>query len=188
MSLIPKRLDFLNHAGQLPLLLATGLQYTGIKEYPTKINNNPTIMEMAKRVKVADIYKNDETAWCALFIFFLLIVTGKPLPGVGADRYNYLRAKTFIGWGSSIGKGELKLGDIVVYQRPDGFHVAIFIAYATNGNHIIFGGNQSNSVSFMEISHTRWVYGGRYYKTGPPASVKKYIVDDSGLKLSTNEA
>lgn len=188
MSLLPVRLQFLDKAGQLPLLLSTGLQYQGIKEYPTKINNNPVIMEMARRVGVSSIYKNDETAWCALFIFFLMIATGKPLPGIGADKYNYLRAKTFIGWGSSIGKSEMKLGDIVVYQRPDGFHVAIFIAYAKNGNHIIFGGNQTNSVTFAEISNKRWVYAGRYYKTGPPPSVRQYFVDDSGLVMSKNEA
>lgn len=187
MSLIPARYDFLNHVGQLPQLFATGLQYIGIKEYPTKANNNPVILDMAKRVGVEKIYTNDEIAWCALFIFFLLIVTGKPLPSVGSDKYNYLRAKTFIGWGSSVKKDALMFGDIVVYKRPDGYHVAIFIAYTKQGNHIIFGANQSNSVTFTEIGQDRWQYGGRYYKTGAPVSVKKYVVDGTGL-LSTNEA
>lgn len=187
MSLIPARFDFINHAGQLPQLFAAAVQYIGIKEYPTKANNNPVIMEMAKRVGVSKIYTNDEMAWCALFIFFLLIVTGKPLPPIGNDVYNYLRAKTFIGWGESVGKNDLMFNDIVVYERPDGFHVGIFIAYTKSGNHIVFGGNQSNSVGFAELPHGRWKYGGRYYKTGAPVSVRKYVVDDTGL-LSINEA
>ena len=185
MSLQPEYQWVLN-IGTLPKLLQVGLKYYGTHEIKGP-QNNPVIMGMAKRVGVADIYTSDDKqAWCALFMFNLCIEAGKPLPPVGKDRNNFLRAYTFTRYGKAVARGDERLGDIAVFTRKNGNHVAIIIA-ETDTTFIVYGGNQDNQVGFAEIEKGRLAYCGRYYETAAPASAVKYRMDSSGL-ISTNEA
>ena len=52
-------------------LLQEAFKYYGIKEVPGK-GSNPIILGMAKTLGVDNIYKDDDTAWCALFMCFIL--------------------------------------------------------------------------------------------------------------------
>lgn len=183
---LPLKYQWVLKIGTLPKLLENGLKYYGVHEIKGK-ENNPVIMEMANRVGVSDIYtSDDEQAWCALFMFNLLIESGKPLPPVGKDKNNYLRAYTFTRYGSSVPRGEEKLGDVAVFTRKNGNHVGIVIA-VTKTTIIVYGGNQSDQVGFTEIDKSRLAYCGRYYQTAAPASAVQYIMDSSG-EVSTNEA
>lgn len=166
-------------------MVEAGLKLLGTKEIPGQ-KSNPLILQMAKETGVSDIYKNDDTSWCALFQNYICKITGKPTLNPGKDKYNLLRAKSFSDWGNPVVRGEEKLGDILVFKRPGGFHVGMYIAESPVTFYVL-GGNQSNSVTITEIAKARLGAARRYYKTGPPVSVKKYYLDASG-KVSTNEA
>ena len=182
--MIPKKFNWLTTIGVLPRLVQAAIEYIGLKEVPGQ-KNNPVIMQMAEAVGVADIYKNDDTSWCALFISFLCKKTNKPLP-LTKDKYDYIRAAWFLKYGNPVRSGDEKLGDILVFQRTGGNHVGIYIAESKDTFYVL-GGNQGNSVSIAEISKFRLREARRFYATGGPASVKKYYLDTSG-KVSTNEA
>lgn len=175
---------FLSNIGTLPVLLSSALQYLGIREIPGK-KNNPVIMNMAKQLGIDDIYINDDTSWCGLFMSFLFLITGKPMPNLKGDRYNYLRAAWFIGYGHPVIRGEEMLSDVLIFKRPGGHHVGLYIAESKN-TFFVLGGNQSNSVSIDELDKNRLVSARRLYRSGIPDSVKKYFLDTSG-KVSTNE-
>jgi len=182
---LPQKYQWLETIGTLPKLVSAGLQYLGIKEIPGA-KSNPVILDMAAGLGISSIYKNDDVSWCALFINHILRITGKPPLDYGKDKYNLLRAKYLVNWGAPVPHGDEMLGDIAIFNREGGGHVAIIIA-ETGSTFIVLGGNQSNSVSFTEISKTRLASCRRYYSIAAPTSVKKYIMDSSG-KLSTNEA
>lgn len=165
-----------------PKLIAEALFYFGIKEIPGA-KSNDIILGFAKKLGVADIYKNDDVAWCALFICYLCKVTGKPMPFTS---YDCLRARSFERWGNHVDVGNIMYGDILVFNRPEGFHVAICIA-ETETTFIVLGGNQSNSVTFTEIAKDRLYCARRFYSIAPPVNVKKYVVNSAGI-LSSNEA
>lgn len=182
---LPPRFQWLNDIGPLPKMLDILLQYNGIKEVPG-MKSNPIILEMARDLGIGDIYTNDDISWCALLINHGIRLAGKPPVDHKGDRYNLLRAKWLLNWGNKVFPGEEKLGDIGIFDRPGGGHVAIIVA-ETAGTFIVYGGNQSNQVNFTEIAKSRLVGCRNYYSIGPPASVKKYFMDSTG-KLSTNES
>jgi uncharacterized protein (TIGR02594 family) len=185
MANLPDKFKFLNEIGVLPKMVSAALQYLGIKEIPGS-KSNPVILDMAKGLGIADIYKDDDISWCALFINHLMRITGKPLVDVKKDKYNYLRAKYMLNWGNIVPKGEEKLGDILIFDREGGGHVGIYIA-DSDTTFYVCGGNQSNSVSIMELSKSRLLGTRRYYSIAAPESAKKYHIDSTG-HLSTNEA
>ncbi len=182
--MLPVKYAWLEEIGTLPKLLASGLQYIGIKEIPGA-KSNPVILDMARGLGVSDIYTNDDQSWCALFINHLIRINGKPPVDTKGDRYNLLRAKWLANWGAAVIHGEEKIGDLGIFERPGGGHVGIIIA-ETGSTFVILGGNQSNSVSFTEIAKTRLIACRNYYATNPPESVKQYHMDSTG-QLSVNE-
>lgn len=182
---LPAKYKWLATIGPLPRMIENALTLFGIKEVKGTANN-PAIMKMAKEVGVDDIYKNDDVSWCALFQFYICKISNKPLIQANGDKYNLLRAKTFASWGNPVVSGEEMLGDILVFKRPGGFHVGMYIG-ESNKSFFVLGGNQGNQVSITEILKTRLVACRRFYTTAAPASVKKYKMDSSG-KFSSNEA
>lgn len=181
--MLPKKYSFLESIGPLPVMVETGLNYLGIKEYPGKNSNNRAIMQMAQELGIANIYKNDEIAWCGLFVAYVMKVSGKPMHYTG---YEILRAASFVSWGDPVARGEEKLGDVLVFTRPGGNHVGFYIAESATTFHVL-GGNQSNAVTITEILKGRLTASRRFYSIGPPESAKKYFIDASG-KVSENEA
>lgn len=184
--MLPAKYNWLNKIGPLPRLVATAIQYLGIKEVPGK-GSNPIILNMAKQIGLANVYTDDDISWCAVFINFICFIAKKPLSNKNGDIYNLMRANSFTSWGVAVEIKDIQLGDIVVLSREGGFHVIIALAKTKSGNIIGIGGNQSNMVSIAEFDVKRAVAARRFYATAAPASVKQYIVDDEG-KLSTNEA
>jgi len=78
------------------------------------------------------------------------------------------------------------LGDILVYWRPKGHHVGMYIAESV-GTFLTLGGNQGNAYSAVEIEKSRLLAARRFYAIAPPASVKKYYIQPSG-EVSENES
>lgn len=186
--MLPQKYSWLTQIGTLPKLVSAAIQLLGIKEYPGLKNNNQVIMNMAKEIGAGEIYKNDEMSWCAVLMFYLLKICGKPFPPLKDPTYDLVRAESFINYGEPVEKGQERLGDIGVFNRPGGHHVALIIAQSEKTFHIL-GGNQSNMVCFIEISKDRLQEARRFYLVGAPESAKKPLpfIDSSG-KLSVNES
>lgn len=174
--------QFLSDIGVLPKMVTEAMKYLGLKEIPGK-ESNAIILGMAKELGISNLYTNDDIAWCALFMAYICKKCDKPIPFTGWD---FLRAKSFAKWGNSVKKDDAMLGDVLVFTRRGGGHVGLYIA-ETKNTFVVLGGNQSNSVSFTEISKDRLSNVRRFYAIGAPLSAKKYFVDSTG-KVSTNEA
>lgn len=85
------------------------------------------------------------TPWCAAFVNAVLGAQG--IEGTGK-----LNARSFLNFGTAT--DDPKAGDIVVFSRGTGGqgHVGFFQGYDANGNILVLGGNQSNSVRVSSYS------------------------------------
>jgi uncharacterized protein (TIGR02594 family) len=168
----------------LPRMVAEGLKamQQNIKEIPGA-KSNPLILQMAKDADVSNIYKNDDTPWCAVAHAAIAIRAGKEVPFTGWDR---LRAASFSRFGQEVINPVL--GDTLVFTRAGGGHVGLYIAEDETAYHVM-GGNQANSYNITRISKNRVTAVRRpIYRSGIPLSAKKYTVAPNSEPLSTNEA
>lgn len=180
---ISSKYNWLESIPELPKMVVAALALG--KKDTTEIagvKDNPEIMAMAKRTGVANIYKHDETPWCAMAMCDCAIIAGKDIPFAGYDR---LRAKSFMNFGIPV--SEPMLGDIIVFGRQGGYHVGLYIGEDETHYHVA-GGNQSNQFSIIRIEKTRAVAFRRpIYKIAQPKSVKKIFLEAVG-EISNDEA
>jgi len=180
---LPAHYDWLTALPVLPKMVAEGLKL--LAEDTAEIlgeKDNPVIMALAEEAGVADLYGHDEVAWCALAHTVIALRAGKAVPFQNYDR---LRAASFANWG--ISNATPMLGDTLVFIRPGGAHVGIYIAEDSASYHVM-GGNQSNCYCITRIQKSRLTACRRpIYKSGQPATVLAYQVTGAG-GLSANEA
>jgi uncharacterized protein (TIGR02594 family) len=167
---------------QLPRHLQIALDFMGVAEIVGK-GSNPLILSWAKELGLSDVYEDDDTAWCGLFFAICAKRAGRELP-VFKDKYDYLRALKYAGIWLPVMRGGEGLGDVLIFQRPQGGHIGFYVGESKNTYYVI-GGNQGNKVSISEIAKDRCVAIRRpKYDTFKAVAVH---LDSSG-KLSTNEA
>lgn len=195
--MIPRQYKFLENIGTLPRIVSEGLSLLGVQEVVGK-GSNKTILSWRdllnqNGVKIVG-YSDDDIPWCGLFMAFLSFIRRNVASEVVTSP---LWARSWAKYGNYVGqrvKGVLKfaegqkasLGDILVFFRNGGGHVAVYIAEDDNHYHVL-GGNQNNSVSITRIAKSRCVAVRRPPYTVQPDSVKPYFVDAKGL-VSQNEA
>jgi len=138
---------------------------------------------MAKTAEVDDIYKDDDIAWCGVAHAAIAIEAGKEVP---FKKYDRLRAEKFEGFGNAVAKGEEMFGDTLVFKRPGGYHVGIYIGEDIECFHVM-GGNQGNSYSITRIKKNRLTACRRPHYNNQPIEVKKVWLQATG-KVSDNEA
>lgn len=183
---IPAQYSWLANIPNRPKMIDVGISLLGIKELPGKATNNPIIMNMAKELGIpASVFPNDETPWCAVAQNYVCLKAGKPLSYTSAkkDVYDLLRARSFSTWGND--QAIAMFGDTIVFKRPGGFHVGLYVAEDMTCYHTM-GGNQGNSYSIIRIEKNRAIDIRRFYSIAPPASVRQYMVSPEG-KISMNE-
>lgn len=157
-------------------MVAEGMRLLGTLEVPGP-GNNPVILSWAKELGIAE-YRADETPWCGLFIALLVKRTGR-LP--------VLTPLWALSWRTFGVKAAIpSLGDILVFKRPGGGHVGLYIAEDAQAYHVL-GGNQDNRVSITRIAKSRLVDARRPIYSSQPDSVKPYHLTATG-ELSNNEA
>ncbi len=169
----------------LPRHMTIALGLVGTKEI-VGTKHSETILGWAKELGLGDIYTNDELAWCGLFFAYVMKLAGREVKLNTKDSYDYLRALKYQSMPNviKVAKGEEKVGDILIFQRPEGGHIA-FNAGETKDAFVCLGGNQSNMVCLTNISKSRLVASLRpNYETYKPFLA---LVDNEG-KLSSNEA
>jgi uncharacterized protein (TIGR02594 family) len=142
----------------------------GQREKASLAKNNPRILEYLRTVPylaqletkegsgihLSDV---DETAWCACFVNWCLINSGK-------GGYPSARAKDWLKYGRALDT-PLPGAITVVYKTPrtsadrkttaSGYHVAFYVS-GTNASLTLFGGNQRNQVN--EKSFAGWEVRG----------------------------
>lgn len=191
---LPSNFKWLENIGTLPKMIVEGILLLGIKEIKgTK--SNPVILKFAEDIGVKNIYKNDDTSWCALSHNAIALRAGKKIFGY-KDPYDLLRALAFQKQGAEINKDDWQivapdnavLGDSLIFKRPGGGHIGIYIGESKT-HYIVMGGNQNNEYSFTRIDKKRLVAVRRpTYKIAMPGAVKKYFLENSGVPITSNEA
>lgn len=162
-----------------PRHLVEAVKLIGTKEIPG-LKHNPAIMTWAQEVGIADIYKNDETAWCGLFMAITMLRAGRePL-----RRYAAIRAREWANYGVKADRAEL--ADILVFVRPGGGHVGYYVGEDDLCYHVL-GGNQSNMVNIIRIEKARCIAIRRVPYNNKPGNIRPVLLASTGL-ISSNEA
>lgn len=111
----------------------------GVKEVSGK-KHNPCIVWYASftTLKATD----DETPWCSSFMCAMAFLGGQPSTKSAA-------AKSWLNYGLP---GDGSKGDIAIFKRSGGHHVAFVNKPFKTGDKVInvLGGNQGNAVSIMD--------------------------------------
>lgn len=163
-----------------PAILREALNCYGIAEFKGDANN-PIIIEWAKEVGgwIGSWYTQDSVPWCGLFIAVCAKRAGFPF------NQKALSALEWANWGDRAPVP--MLGDVLVFKRPSGGHVGIYVGEDHACFHVL-GGNQSDAVNVMRIDKSRLVAARRCpWKISQPANVRVVKLAATG-KVSENEA
>jgi len=160
-----------------PKMLIEFLKVYGTKE-TVGTGDNPVILDWAKELGLK-AYTHDSIAWCGLEQAIIASRAGKPVPKDPLWAANWLH----FGEPANVAK----LGYTLVFKRPGGNHVGIYLAEDNQCYHV-GGGNQSDMVRISRIDKIRCI-GIRkpMYHTAEPSNVRQIFVDATG-EVSTNEA
>lgn len=128
-------------------LLSTANKYIGTKEVAGSVHN-PAIVKMYSEVGFPGV-KDDETAWCAAFVGFILKKAGMPY-------MKSLSARSYLKYGKKL--TEPKEGAIAVFWRgkPDGWQG--HVGFVTKWDHKyiwVLGGNQNNEVNETKMERSK---------------------------------
>lgn len=173
MSKLPKMYEWLN-AEPAPHMLLEALKLYGTLEKAGSADN-PDILAWAKELGLKD-YTHDSIPWCGLFIGIVAHRAGRPLAA------SPLWARSWSDWGTKSPKAAL--GDVLVFVRNGGGHVALYVGEDSDYYHCL-GGNQGDAVSIVRISKERCIAVRRFYSVGVPANVRSVKLAASGTP-STN--
>lgn len=159
-----------------PKMITEALKLYGTRERQGS-GNNPVILEWARELGLRD-YTADSIPWCGLFVSICAHRAGKPLAA------SPLWARSWAKWGSP--SPDAALGDVLVFARNGGGHVALYVGEDENYYHCL-GGNQGDAVSIVRVSKSRCIAVRRFYSAGAPANVRPVNLAANGTP-STNEA
>ena len=160
-----------------PKMLREALKLYGTLE-ASGDEDNPTILAWAAELGLSAIYSHDVVPWCGLYLAVVAHRAGKPIPDLP------LRALSWADFG--VHSPAPALGDVLVFRRQAGGHVALYVGQDSEAYHCL-GGNQSDSVCIRRIDRDR-IYAVRRpdYKMTPP-NVRPICLDVAG-ELSRNES
>lgn len=178
-DLLPKQYEFLKEEDG-PKILKEALLWYGTEEFPGEANN-PIIIEWAKEVGgwIGTWYTQDSVPWCGLFVAMVAKRAGFPFT------QKALSALEWANWGKP--EALAMLGDVLVFKRPSGGHVGIYVGEDSECYHVL-GGNQSDMVNIARIDKKRVVAIRRCsWKTKQPDNVRRIFLTADG-KVSQNES
>lgn len=175
-----------------PKMLVAALSLYGTLEKPG-LGNNPQILAWADEVGkafptnynrwAADFYAHDSIAWCGLGMAISAVRAGRQPPD------KYLSALAWANGGDGWVKvpvNEAMLGDILVFKRTGGGHVAMYVGEDTTHFHIL-GANQDDAFNIRRKAKAQCVGVIRPAYQNRPANVRKIRLAATGV-LSNSEA
>jgi uncharacterized protein (TIGR02594 family) len=158
-------------------MLLEALKLYGTKEQPGN-SDNPEIIAWAAETGLSRVYSRDSIPWCGTFMAVVAHRAGKDFPDAPLWALNWAK------FGVSVPKP--MLGDVIVFKRPEGGHVALYVGEDKAYWHVL-GGNQSDAVTVTRIAKNRAVAYRRPVYTIQPANVRTIKMAADG-PVSTNEA
>ena len=172
--MLPQQYKFLESIS-VPNIIKEALALYGTKEVPGD-KNSPVILGWADEIGgwIGDWYEQDSVPWCGLFV------------GICAKRAGFdvtqkaLSALEWGKWGTPVKAADVALGDVLVFKRDGGGHVALYVGEDATHYHIL-GGNQSDQVNIVRKPKNS-LYAARRcpWKIAQPPSVKKIMLTDAG--------
>lgn len=176
---MPDALSYLDDLGTLPKMVTEGRKLLGVVETPGP-GNSPIIMGWAKELGLSRVYTADAVPWCGLFMALCATRAGKTPPA------NPLWALNWANFGTPA--GQPCLGDILVFTRNGGGHVAMYVGEDRGGYYHTLGGNQSDKVCVTRIAKAR-LHTARKppFAIQMPESREPIILNASG-QISEGEA
>lgn len=160
-----------------PKMITEAIKLYGVKEVPDNADN-PEILNWAEETGLSRVYSHDSVPWCGLFMAIVAKRAGKELPESPLWALNWAK------FGHPVSSAEL--GDVLVFRRVSGGHVALYIG-ETQKTFFCLGGNQSDAVTITQIEKHRCVAVRRPNYSIVPPNVRKIELSPSG-EISTNEA
>lgn len=178
MPNLPKGYEWLNDEPG-PKMLLEALKLYGTHEVAGP-KNNPKIMAWANEVHTT--YPGDATAWCGLGMSITAKRAGWPYHPNG----NALWARNWADWGTK--QSVAMLGDVLVFPRGKGGHVALYVGEDASHYHIL-GFNQGDSVSIVRKPKTPILAIRRApWKTAQPPNVRRVFLSAKGAPVGGSEA
>lgn len=176
---IPAQYEWLLKEGA-PQILVEALNNYGVVEGAGDANN-PLILEWAKELNgwIGEWYTQDSVPWCGLFV----AICAKRA-GFGFNQ-KALSAREWVNWGQPV--TDAMLGDVLVFQRPEGGHVGLYAGEDGECFHVL-GGNQHDMVCITRVDKSRLIAARRcQWKIDQPANVRRIWLAADGA-ISGNEA
>ena len=173
-------MDWLDTIGTLPRMIVEARRLVGTVERAGTANS-PTILAWADEtgLRASDGYNADSIPWCGLFMAVVAQRAGYTYPK------HPLWALNWKGFGTA--DHQPVLGDVLVFVRPGGGHVGLYLGEDKQAYHVL-GGNTADAVGVARIAKTRMVAArAPLYRIGRPASARPYVLSAGGA-LSVNEA
>jgi uncharacterized protein (TIGR02594 family) len=179
MTQVPSPYQYLNSA-ITPKMIVAAVSLHGTIEGPGNADN-PNIIKWAKEagVHLGVDYEHDSIPWCGLFMTVVALRSGYPVPDIS------IRAKSWANFG--IQSTRPMFGDVLVFERDQGGHVALYVGEDKQNFHVL-GGNQHDCVCVTKIDKVRMVTSRRPRYIVTPANVQPVILSSDGKPVSTNEA
>jgi uncharacterized protein (TIGR02594 family) len=109
--------------------------------------------------------------WCAAFVNAVLELDG--ILGSSSVSDNPLMARSFVSWGSTVDRSQVRRGDVVVFPRGNVSwqgHVGFYVETQTHQGRdywVILGGNQDNTVNYQLFDPRRAIAVRRYVAPDP---------------------
>ncbi len=154
-----------------PKMLAEALGLYGTKETPGDADN-PLIIAWAKEAGLQTVYRHDSVAWCGLFMAVVAKRAGKQPPAEPLWALNWAK------FGNKVTDGA-KLGDVLVFKRSGGGHVALYVGEDDECYHCL-GGNQADQVNIVRKPIARAYAIRRPNYSSQPLNVRKVILSSDG--------
>jgi uncharacterized protein (TIGR02594 family) len=113
--------------------------------------------------------------WCAAFVNAVLELDG--IEGSSSVSNTPLMARSFIDWGNTVDRSQVRRGDVVVFPRGNVSwqgHVGFYVETQTHKGKeywVILGGNQDNTVNYQLFDPTRAIAVRRVVA---PVSMNQY--------------
>lgn len=182
MTALPADYAWLGQVAAAPRMIVEALKLYGVHE-GLGAANSPTVMGWRDEVNAAYPrkvvgYSADSIPWCGLFMAVVALRAGKLIPDGPLWALN---------WGK-FGQpgGQPELGDTLVFVRPGGGHVGLYVGEDSTAYHCL-GGNTHDDVSIARIDKHRLHACRQPAYTAKPASAVPHILQQFGA-LSRNEA